>query len=295
MAPAQEDRTAWLLLTPMISIMVLVTAFPLFNTLWLAFTDAGLTGQGYVWQWIGLENFAYILDDSDFRAAVGHTVYFTVMSVSAEVVLGVLVALLLNQEFKGRTLARALLILPWALPTIVNAVMWRLIYNPEYGSLNALLTQIGLLDAYRSWLGDPATAMNMVILADIWKNYPLIALIALAGLQTVPKDLYEAAIMDGANAWTRFWKITLPGIMGALSVAMVLRAIEAFKVFDIFYVMTRGGPADSTKTVSFFVYQESFTYLRAGSGAAYALTVTAMSALMIAIYVVLLVRREKRS
>lgn len=295
MAPAQQDRTAWLLLTPMISIMVLVTAFPLLNTLWLAFTDAGLTGQGYVWQWIGLENFAYILDDSDFRAAVGRTAYFTVISVSVEVVLGVLVALLLNQEFKGRTLVRALLILPWALPTIVNAVMWRLIYNPEYGSLNALLTQIGLLDAYRSWLGDPATAMNMVVLADIWKNYPLIALIALAGLQTVPKDLYEAAIMDGANAWTRFWKITLPGIMGALSVAMVLRAIEAFKVFDIFYVMTRGGPADSTKTVSFFVYQESFTYLRAGSGAAYALTVTAMSALMIAIYVVLLVRGEKRS
>ncbi|WP_054308336.1 sugar ABC transporter permease [Mesorhizobium sp. 1M-11] len=295
MAPAQQDRTAWLLLTPMIAIMVLVTAFPLLNTLWLAFTDASLTGQGYVWQWVGLENFAYILDDSDFRAAVGHTAYFTVLSVSIEVVLGVLVALLLNQEFKGRTLVRALLILPWALPTIVNAVMWRLIYNPEYGSLNALLTQIGLLDAYRSWLGDPATAMNMVILADIWKNYPLIALIALAGLQTVPKDLYEAAIMDGANAWTRFWKITLPGIMGSLSVAMVLRAIEAFKVFDIFYVMTRGGPADSTKTVSFFVYQESFTYLRAGSGAAYALTVTAMSALMIAIYVVMLVRREKRS
>ncbi|MFE0015046.1 carbohydrate ABC transporter permease [Mesorhizobium sp. NPDC059054] len=295
MAPAQQDRTAWLLLTPMIAIMVLVTAFPLLNTLWLAFTDASLTGQGYVWQWVGLENFAYILDDSDFRAAVGHTAYFTVLSVSIEVVLGVLVALLLNQEFKGRTLVRALLILPWALPTIVNAVMWRLIYNPEYGSLNALLTQVGLLDAYRSWLGDPATAMNMVILADIWKNYPLIALIALAGLQTVPKDLYEAAIMDGANAWTRFWKITLPGIMGSLSVAMVLRAIEAFKVFDIFYVMTRGGPADSTKTVSFFVYQESFTYLRAGSGAAYALTVTAMSALMIAIYVVMLVRREKRS
>ncbi|CAM5323564.1 sugar ABC transporter permease [Mycolicibacterium aubagnense] len=295
MAPAQQDRTAWLLLTPMIAIMVLVTAFPLLNTLWLAFTDASLTGQGYVWQWIGLENFAYILDDSDFRAAVGHTAYFTVLSVSAEVVLGVLVALLLNQEFKGRTLVRALLILPWALPTIVNAVMWRLIYNPEYGSLNALLTQVGLLDAYRSWLGDPATAMNMVILADIWKNYPLIALIALAGLQTVPKDLYEAAIMDGANAWTRFWKITLPGIIGSLSVAMVLRAIEAFKVFDIFYVMTRGGPADSTKTVSFFVYQESFTYLRAGSGAAYALTVTAMSALMISIYVVMLIRREKRS
>ena len=293
MAPSRKDRAARLLLVPMIIIMATVTGFPLLNTLWLAFTDASLTGRGYDWNWSGLENFAYILDDADFRAALGHTFYFTIVSVSIEVVLGVLVALLLNQEFAGRSFVRALLILPWALPTIVNAVMWRLIYNPEFGSLNALLTQLGLIEAYRSWLGDPATAMNAVILADVWKNYPLIALIVLAGLQTVPKDLYEAAIMDGANAWTRFWNITLPGIMGPLSVALVLRAIEAFKVFDIIYVMTRGGPADATKTASFFVYQESFTYLRAGSGAAYALTVTLMSGLMIALYVVMLRRRER--
>jgi multiple sugar transport system permease protein len=293
MAPSQKDRVAWLLLVPMIAIMAVVTGFPLLNTVWLAFTDASLTGQGYDWNWSGLENFSYILDDADFRAAVGHTSYFTVVSVSIEVVLGVLIALLLDQEFFGRTAVRALLILPWALPTIVNAVMWRLIYNPEFGSLNALLTQLGLLDSYRSWLGDPASAMNAVIVADIWKNYPLIALIVLAGLQTVPKDLHEAAIMDGAGAWTRFWNITFPGILGPLSVALVLRAIEAFKVFDIIYVMTRGGPADATKTASFFVYQESFTYLRAGSGAAYALTVTAMSGAMIALYIAMLRRRGR--
>ena len=292
MAPSQRDRAARLLLTPMILIMALVTGFPLLNTIWLAFTDASLTGQGYDWNWSGIENFAWIIDDADFRAALGHTFYFTVVSVSIEVVLGVLVALLLNQEFAGRTLVRALLILPWALPTIVNAVMWRLIYNPEYGSLNALLTQLGLISSYRSWLGDPASAMNAVIFADVWKNYPLIALIVLAGLQTIPRELYEAAIMDGAGPWKRFWSITLPGIMGPLSVALVLRAIEAFKVFDIIYVMTRGGPADTTKTASFFVYQESFTYLRAGSGAAYALTVTLLSGLMIALYVLMIWRRE---
>src|SRR6185369_5006505 len=291
MAPSRRDSAARLLLTPMVVIMAVVTGFPLLNTLWLAFTDASLTGQGYQWSWTGLENFAYIIDDTDFRAALGHTFYFTFVSVGIEVVLGVLVALLLNQEFVGRTLVRALLILPWALPTIVNAVMWRLIYNPEFGSLNALLTQLGLISSYRSWLGDPASAMNAVIFADVWKNYPLIALIVLAGLQTIPRDLYEAAIMDGAGAWKRFWNITLPGIMGPLSVALVLRAIEAFKVFDIIYVMTRGGPADITKTASFFVYQESFTYLRAGSGAAYALTVTALSGLMIALYVMMLRRR----
>lgn len=293
MAPSSKDRAAWLLLLPMIVIMAAVTGFPLLNTVWLAFTDAGLTGLGYDWNWAGLENFAYIAEDDNFHDALGNTVYFTIVSVSIEVVLGVAVALLLNQQFVGRTLVRALMILPWALPTIVNAVMWRLIYNPEFGSLNALLVQAGVLDAYRSWLGDPDTAMNMVILADVWKNYPLIALIVLAGLQTIPRDLYEAAIMDGAGAWTRFWNITLPGILGPLSVALVLRSIEAFKVFDIIYVMTRGGPADATKTVSFFVYQESFTYLRAGSGAAYALTVTAISGLMIALYIVMLRRRER--
>ena len=190
---------------------------------------------------------------------------------------------------------RALLILPWALPTIVNAMMWRLIYNPEFGSLNALLLQFGLIESYRSWLGVPGTAMNMVILADVWKNYPLIALIVLGALQTIPRDLYEAAAIDGASPWKRFLHITFPGILVPFSVALILRTIEAFKVFDIIYVMTRGGPADTTKTVSFFVYQESFSYLRAGSGAAYAVAVTLLSGLLIAAYVVVLRRTERAS
>ena len=292
MRSTYKAPTGWLLLLPMLVIMLVVTGFPLLNTLWLAFTDAALTGKGYDWHWIGLENFLYIWGDRKFRVALGATTYFSLVSVGIEVVLGVLVALLLNQEFKGRALVRALLIVPWALPTIVNAMMWRLIYNPEFGALNALLVQTGLLSDYRSWLGDPKTAMNMVILADVWKNYPLIALIVLGALQTIPRDLYEAAALDGAGPWSRFWQITMPGILGALSVALVLRSIEAFMVFDIIYVMTRGGPADSTKTVSFFVYQESFSFLRAGSGAAYALVVTAISGVLIAIYIVLL-RRQR--
>ena len=285
-------RVSWLLLLPMLVIMLTVTGFPLVNTLWLAFTDAALTGKGYDWHWIGIDNFLYIAGDKKFRAALGATFYFSIVSVAIEVVLGVLAALLLNQDFKGRTLVRALMILPWALPTIVNAMMWRLIYNPDFGALNALLTQTGLLADYRSWLGDPKTAMNAVILADVWKNYPLIALITLGALQTVPKDIYEAAALDGAGVLRRFWYVTLPGILGALSVALVLRSIEAFKVFDIIFVMTHGGPADRTKTASFFVYQESFSFLRAGSGAAYALTVTAISGVLIAIYIFTL-RRQR--
>jgi len=294
MLSATNARVSWLLLLPMLAIMLVVTGFPLANTLWLAFTDIGLTGRGYDGHFVWFDNFAYIAGDRKFRAALGATFYFSLVSVGIEVVLGVLVALLLNQPFKGRTLVRALLILPWALPTIVNAMMWRLIYNPDFGALNALLTQIGLIADYRSWLGDPKTAMNAIILADVWKNYPLIALIVLGALQTVPRDLYEAAAIDGAGVFRRFWHVTLPGILGALSVALVLRSIEAFKVFDIIYVMTRGGPADKTKTASFFVYQESFSYLRAGSGAAYALTVTAISGVLIGLYILML-RRQGRT
>jgi len=279
------DRQAWALLAPMLLIMAIVTGYPLVNTIKLAFTDARLTGRQSLVKWVGLENFGYVFTDPNF----------TFLSVAVEILLGVLVALLLNQQFVGRAIVRALLVLPLALPTIVNAIMFRLIYNPEYGSWNALLLKLGLIDAYRSWLGETSTAMNMVILADVWKNYPLVTLIVLAALQTIPRELYEAASIDGAGAWVRFWKVTFPGILGPLSVALILRMIDSFKVFDIMYVMTRGGPADATKTVSFFVYQESFAYLRAGSGAAYALVVTLASAVLIAFYIMLLRRQDQAS
>lgn len=287
----QKQSTAWLLLVPMLGIMLVVTAWPLLRTFWLSFTDTGLASDT-IGNWVGLDNFVTALYDEEFREGFGRTLYFTFVSVGSETVIGVLVALLLNQEFRGRVVMRALLVLPWALPTIVNAMMWRLIYNPEYGAFNAMLTQLGILNEYRSWLGDPASAMNMVVLADVWKNYPIVAMIALAAMQTVPAELHEAARLDGANAVQRFFHVTLPGIMGPLTVALVLRTIEAFRVFDIIYVMTRGGPADSTKTVSFYVYQESFSYMNAGSGAAFAVSVLGFSALLIAGYIFLLRRQQ---
>jgi multiple sugar transport system permease protein len=291
MGMSSRDRQAWALLLPLLVIILTVTGYPLISTLRLSFTDASLTGRHVAQHWVGFANYAYVFTDPDFGDAFRRTLYFTFVSVGFEILLGVLVALLLNREFAGRTIVRAIMVLPWALPTIVNAMMWRLIYNPEFGSLNALLSQLGLIDSYRSWLGTPGTAMNMVILADVWKNYPLVAIIVLAALQTIPRELYEAADIDGAGPWTKFWKVTFPAILGPLSVALILRMIEAFKVFDIIYLMTRGGPADTTKSVSFFVYQESFAYLRAGSGASYAVTVALTSAVMIAIYIMLLRRQ----
>jgi multiple sugar transport system permease protein len=280
---------AWALIVPMLVIVIGVIGGPFIQAIILSFTTTKLGGLGG--DWAGLDNYRRLVADENFSAAIGRTLYFTIVSVGLEMVLGVLVALLLNEDFHGRTFLRALLVLPWALPTVVNAIMWRLIYNPEFGSLNALLTQLGLLSTYRSWLGDPASAMNAIIAADVWKNYPLVALIALAALQSVPKELYQAAEIDGAGAFAKFRAITLPAIMPALMVALVLRSIEAFKVFDIVFVMTRGGPADSTKTVSFFVYQEAFSYMRAGSGASYALVAVLISLCLISVYL-RLVRRQ---
>ncbi|WP_187506156.1 carbohydrate ABC transporter permease [Pantoea agglomerans] len=291
----REQRQAWVLLAPMLLVMLLLTAWPLLRTIWLSFTDAALIGSGETPAWIGLENYLYALSDPDFRASIWRTLYFTLVSVTVEGIIGVLVALLLNQKFIGRNVLRVLVILPWALPTIVNAMMWRLNFNPDYGSINALLSQLGIIDGDRSWLGSPEAALNAVMFADIWKNYPLVTLLVLAALQSIPEDLFEAARLDGASAWRRFRAITFPAIVAPLGVALVLRTIDAFKIFDIIYVMTRGGPVDSTKTLSFFVYQESFSYLRAGSGAAYAILMTLMCALLITLYLLMLWHQRRRS
>ncbi len=291
----REQRQAWVLLAPMLIVMGMLTAWPLLRTIWLSFTDAALIGNGSEVNYVGLENYLYALTDPDFLSSILRTLYFTVVSVALEGIIGVLVALLLNQKFYGRRVLRVLVILPWALPTIVNAMMWRLNFNPDYGSINALLTQLGIIDGYRSWLGSPDSALNAVMLADVWKNYPLVTLLSLAAMQSIPEDLFEAARLDGASAFRRFRAITFPAIVGPLSVALVLRTIDAFKIFDIIYVMTRGGPVDSTKTLSFYVYQESFSYLRAGSGAAYAILMTLMCGVLIALYLAMLYRQRRRS
>lgn len=276
---------AWLLMLPLLVVMISVIGWPLVDTVRLSFTDAKLVGtEG---SFVGLDNYARMLSGSNFQRTLVTTTWFAVVSVAAEMVLGVLAALLLNQQFRGRTVLRALMILPWALPTVVNATLWRLIYNPEYGALNAALTQVGLLDAYRSWLGEPNTALAALIVADCWKNFPLVALIALAALQAVPRDITAASMVDGAGPIARFRFVILPYLVGPLLVALVLRTIEAFKVFDIIWVMTRGGPANSTRTLSILVYQEAFSFQRAGSGASLALIVTLLVTVLAVAYAAL--------
>ncbi|WP_457587570.1 carbohydrate ABC transporter permease [Ensifer canadensis] len=276
---------AWLLMLPLLVVMISVIGWPLIDTVRLSFTDAKLVGTEGTF--IGLANYAKVLGGSNFQRALVTTTWFAVVSVTAEMVIGVLAALLLNQQFRGRTALRALMILPWALPTVVNATLWRLIYNPEYGALNAALTQIGLIDSYRSWLGEPGSALTALIVADCWKNFPLVALIALAALQAVPRDITAASLVDGAGPFNRFRYVIMPYLAGPLLVALVLRTIEAFKVFDLVWVMTRGGPANSTRTLSILVYQEAFSFQRAGSGASLALIVTLLVTVLAVAYAAL--------
>lgn len=277
---------AWLMMTPLLVVMLAVVGWPLIDTVRLSFTDTRLIGASG--NWVGLENYARMLTSSRFLETLKTTTIFAVGSVGLEMVLGVLAALLLNQAFYGRTLLRALLILPWALPTVVNATLWRLIYNPQYGALNALVTQFGLSAEYQSWLGEPGSALIALIIADTWKNFSLVALIALAALQMVPREITSASLVDGAGPLARFRHVILPYLAGPLMVALVLRTIEAFKVFDIVWVMTRGGPANSTRTLSILVYQEAFSFQRAGSGASLALIVALLVTLLACAYTILI-------
>ncbi|WAP68527.1 carbohydrate ABC transporter permease [Jiella pelagia] len=293
MSSAWITTRAWLLMLPLLIVMIAVVGWPMVDTVRLSFTDTRLVGTSG--EYVGLANYAKLLTGSAFLGALRNTAVFAVFSVAAEMTLGVLAALLLDQQFRGRSFVRALMILPWALPTVVNAMLWRLIYNPEYGALNSLLTQLGILSEYRSWLGEPGTALWAIVAADCWKNFPLVALIALAALQAVPRDIKAAAIVDGAGAFARFRFVMWPYLAGPLTIALVLRTIEAFKVFDIIWVMTRGGPVNSTRTLSILVYQEAFSFQRAGSGASLALIVTLIVTVFAAFYIALMRRSGSRA
>ncbi|MCK9548542.1 MAG: sugar ABC transporter permease [Sphaerochaeta sp.] len=279
----RETRRLSLLLAPMIIIMGAVIGWPLIQTFVLSLTDSDLMNLSKP-AFVGLSNFTRAMRNQGYLDSLKVSALFALVVVLSEMVLGTSVALLLNEPFKGRAFVRGLLILPWAVPTTVNAMMWRLIYNPEYGALNSLLFQLGIIDQYVSWIGTADKALYSVMFADIWKNFSLVSMIALAALQTLPESQIEAATIDGANGWQRFRFITLPHLIPSLQVALVLRIIETVKVFDIIYVMTRGGPANKTRSASIFVYQEAFTNSRMGSGAAYAIIMVCVIMILIAFY-----------
>jgi multiple sugar transport system permease protein/N,N'-diacetylchitobiose transport system permease protein len=287
-----QVRLALLLLLPAALVVFGVVLYPAGRALVISFYDVQSPFPG-AYPFVGLDNYAQVLSDRRLWAAAEHTAYFTVVSTALELILGLALAQLLAAPLRARWLFRAIVILPWALPTIVNGAMWRWILNAQYGALNALLTELHLQDGYRSWLGtDPFLALNMVILADVWKNTSLVAFFLLAGLQTIPRDLYEAARVDGAGPVRSFLRITLPLLVPNIALVLVLRTIEAFKVFDIVYVMTGGGPASGTQTVTFFTYLEAFSAQRFSSGASLAY-LTVLAILVLALIYLRLLRHNE--
>lgn len=264
--------------------------YPLGRTLYTSFFDVNSPFPGH-YPFAGLGNYRRTFSNPDFWAAIKRTAYFTIVSTWFELILGILLGLLMNVPFRGRAILRTIVILPWALPTIVNGLMWRWIFNPEYGALNALLTQLHLISGYRSWLGTPFLALNMVILADVWKTIPLAAFLVLAGLQTIPGELYEAARVDGAGAFRCFFGVTLPLLVPSILVILVVRTIEAFKVFDIIYIMTRGGPANGTQSIAYYAYIQAFSNQLFGYGAALAYVI-ALFILVFALIYTRLLRQE---
>ncbi|QKT02841.1 sugar ABC transporter permease [Ectothiorhodospiraceae bacterium 2226] len=259
-------------LAPAVLLLLVFTGFPSVYVIWLGLTDASLLAPeaGFV----GADNYLRVVADARFWNALWNTVYFTVVSVSVELALGLGIALLLRHAFRGQGMMRALVLVPWMVPTVVSARMFEWMYNVEFGVLNYLL------GAPVNWLGDPTLAIHAAIAADVWKMTPFVALLLLAGLQGIPRDLYRAARVDGASAWLMFRRITLPQLAPLILIVLILRVIDAFRVFDVVYVLTGGGPGNSTETLSIYAYKILFQTLDFGYGSALAAVTFALVALI---------------
>jgi ABC-type sugar transport system permease subunit len=287
------DLTPWLLILPLLVPLALVSVYPIFNGVWLSLTNTSLVTQEDAF--VGLANYKALLGDDSFWNAWWHTVEFTVISTLLETILGLGMALLLYEQFVGRSLVRAAMLVPWAMPTVVTSKMFGWLFDGQHGMVNYLLKSVGLISGNINWYGSVDHAMQTIIIADVWKTTPFMALLLLAGLQTVPRSLTEAAIMDGASAWRVFWYVRLPLLFPTLLIAGMFRALDAFRIFDLVYVLTGGGPADSTETLSTLSYKVLFSTLQFGYGSALstAMFVTeAIIALAFGIFIVVQLRRH---
>jgi ABC-type sugar transport system permease subunit len=287
---AGAARVAWLLVLPAVSVIALIAVVPLLGTVWesLHLHDLRMPWLGRTF--VGLANYAEALGDARFRSAMVHTAFFTVVTVTAELVLGLLLALALNRSFRGRGLLRTFALLPWAIPTVVVALVWRFMFEAESGIVNALLLDVRLIDAPMAWLVHDLGAWLPVLLADIWKTSPFVALLLLAGLQNIDGTLYEAARMDGASSWRQFVEITLPSLRPALLVALIFRTLDAFRVFDLIYVLTGGGPGNATEPISLYAFSALLQNLRFGYGSALSVIVFVVTFALALLYIRLLGR-----
>ncbi|CAN7765528.1 carbohydrate ABC transporter permease [Mesorhizobium sp. LjNodule214] len=274
----QRVRSAWLFLAPMLVVLAAVAGWPLLRTIYFSFTDTSLTDLE-AGRWIGFANYFSVLSmpsgrvlydgllvDPAWWRAVWNTVRFALISVTCETVFGMIVALVLNAEFPGRGFVRAAVLIPWAIPTIVSAKMWQWMLNDQFGIINDVLLNLSLISTKIAWTASADTAMVAVLIVDIWKTTPFMALLILAALQMLPREIYEVARIDGVSPWRVFWKVTLPLIRPALMVAVIFRGLDALRIFDLIYVLTPNNA--HTKSMSVFARENLFEFDKFAYGSA---------------------------
>jgi multiple sugar transport system permease protein len=275
-------------LVPALLILLLILAYPIVDSMLLSLQEVRAAGGTFEGHFIGLSNYGALLTDRTFRAALWSTAYFSAIEVLVVVFLALGVALLLVHPFGRFGIFRIVLLLPWAIAPVANAVLWKWILHANYGILNTLLTELGLVERNVIWLGTPGLALHTVLAVDIWKSVPFIAILLLAGLSKVPPVLYRAARLDGANTWQQFLHITLPQLRPTIAVAVILQTLWSLRIFDLIFVLTRGGPADGTVLLNFLAYRTTFNFLDLGYGAAIANIIFAASFVLALGYIWLL-------
>ena len=280
----ESRRLALQLLLPSFLFVLLFTLYPIVESFRLSFYRLILTLPWLGQKFVGWENYGDLLTDPVAIGSLVTTLIFVGITVPLEILLGLGVALILNESFRGRGLLRAVVLVPWAIPTVVSAQMWRFIFNDRYGFFNFLFFGTET-QSYLAPLAEPDLAMLAIMTAEIWKTTSFASLILLAGLQSIPDELYEAASIDGATAWQKFRHITLPMLKPALLLAFLFRTIDALRVFDLVYVMTQGGPADATNVLQFYGYKKTFAEGMIGYGSAISVTVFCLSLVLSLLYI----------
>jgi trehalose/maltose transport system permease protein len=288
----QRRRTlyAWLFLLPSLLVVAFIALYPLAQTFYMSFTNTRL-GSARKVEIVGLRNYIDLAKDSFFLDALVLTILFTVCTVLLELVLGLGIALVVNSRFKGRSAVRTAMLIPWAVPTVISAQMWKWMYNDVFGVFNDILVnKLHVADKNIAFVAQESTSFPAVVLVDVWKTTPFMALLLLAGLQLIPSDIYEAARVDGATRLQQFWKITLPLLRPAMLVALIFRTLDALRVFDVFYVMFGSRP--DMQTIATYAQQNLVSIADVGYGSAVSVALFLIIAIFIVIYVALFRAKE---
>jgi multiple sugar transport system permease protein len=282
---------AYLMNGPMIIALLVISAFPIGYSFWISLQKYNLRQPNNI-RFNGLDNYIAVLGNAEFWVSLRVTATFTFGALIFEVITGLMLALLLNEKFVGRGILRSVMLLPWAIPGVIAGVMWKWIFNPNFGYLNGFLWQLGIIDEYRSWVGfDPNVAMASLIFVQVWNALPFNTIVLLAALQGIPSDLYEAATVDRAGMWSRFRHITLPWLAQPIMIIMILATMGGLRVFDLIYVLTGGGPGDATRVVTFTAYKKAFDALDFGIANAYAYILTFFTLIIGLIYINILYKK----